>query len=483
MLPKNTIVAALTLADALASRSLAIHAKQNTVVYDLNRTTNSASLDSVAFPDIEKWDSFDANAYGGFIEHITFNYDNPTEHDKAIDGYTNDLRLAISSHLKFARNVVKPVVLEYAERLNAAIQQTTFPTAVDQFTIQVFDKPEVFTDAVFVESMRQYDDMNSYEPNADQQLKDWDNVNLLEYILTGDAEVDSAISSWYAETGAGDYYGKLIKQLTTTRIIERPVSLYEQSNYLLFGYLLNRAIYEKSDQFAISEGSSLNQYQIVAGIYRNYCGVLLVKLIKHLGMLSKGNILIIEALSSAKKITVNGEVYRKWLANGGSTETLYALLVTNSNAKTVAQIEPLMEALGKEWNNYRLFWENSQSNNRLEIIRNQARLVFCELLKDLSEEEKEYLKTNNNFYTQVDKLLERHIAALKLSDLNDIYGLALRIVCNSRFFYTDAEFILSEMVEIAKNNPDMKPEEAALIATIHYLVDYLCDQLYVTTQV
>jgi hypothetical protein len=61
--------------------------------------------------------------------------------------------------------------------------------------------------------------------------------------------------------------------------------------------------------------------------------------------------------------------------------------------------------------------------------------------------------------------------------------LALHIICQCRFYYTEAEFILSEIEEIGKQNPGIDVREAALIATINYLVDYLCDQITTDTQV
>jgi len=482
MLSQSTVVAAAALADSLAARSLTLQARPNTVISELNRATNAAALDAVALPDIDKWENFDAAAYGGFIEHITFNLDNPTQHDLVIQNYTDDLRQAVLSHIQFARNIVKPVVIDFAERLQQHLQNTMVPTAEDQFTVTVFEVPEPLSDIVFTESLNRYRNTPLHPPQAKMQLKAFGDESLLPYLLTGEDEVDRQIADWYGRTQK-DNYTEMFLDVTNPTIVVQPVSLARQVNRWLFSYLLSNALYNKADMFDDTTSLSLSTHKSVAANYRDYSGAMLVKALDHLAMLNKNNVLVMEALASVKSITVNGDVYRAWLADGGCTEVLFALLITNAPYKTAAQIQPHLERLNREWTSYKLFWSNSQSNRRLSIVKESARLIFRETMTHLSEDEQEYVKTHNDYMGNVDRLLSKFTENLKLSDLNDIYALALKLVCNCRFYYTDAECILSEIEEISKQNPDIDVREAALIATIHYLVDFMCDQLLLTSKV
>lgn len=55
----------------------------------------------------------------------------------------------------------------------------------------------------------------------------------------------------------------------------------------------------------------------------------------------------------------------------------------------------------------------------------------------------------------------------------------MEIITRSRFYFTDAEMVLSYMEQAAAINPSIQPSEAALLAVIEYVADYLADQMTV----
>lgn len=481
MLSQSTIVACTALAEHLAERSLSLQAKPNSVIAELNRTTNAAALDSVAIPDIANWTSFDSQAYGGFIEHITFNMDNPTQHDLSIQSFTDDLKQAVSSHIQFARNVVKPIVCDYAEKLNNKLQNTEIVPASDQFTISVYDEPEPFSDVVFEESVSHYRDMRVVNPELTLTVKGFEDNELLEYILTGDAEVDKNITAWWLRVQPYKSPATIIDMFTPNQVLSS-LSLTDKLDYVLLAYLVSNALYNKQDRID-GEEQGLNSSRSICAAYRDLYGSMLVRTIDQLRMYIKNSMLILEMNAGKKTVVVQGDVYRKWLEKGGSPETLFGLIVSNSNYRNAQQIQDNIEKLNREWQSYNLFWINSQTNRRLDVVKDIAKLTFREIMVDLTAEEQEYVNSHSDYMTRVNQRLDVIVDNLKLSDVNDVNHLAMKLVCNCRFYYTDAESILSEIEEIAKQNPDIDVMEAAMIATIHYLVDYMCDQLYLTGKV
>ena len=99
-------------------------------------------------------------------------------------------------------------------------------------------------------------------------------------------------------------------------------------------------------------------------------------------------------------------------------------------------------------------------------------------MTDFSEEEMEYINFDTNFLDKAQTIFNREVDNIRMFDMEDIYGIATKLICKSRFFYTDAESILTDINEAKKINPNIRDvREASLIATIHYVVDYIADQM------
>lgn len=482
MLRKLAFHAALPLAEVLASQAKTVSSKPNTLLSELDRTTNSLFLNSA----IKQSSKDDLIALGAVLEKITYNYDSPTMHDTLMDNFREDLVTAIQSHLKFARNVVKPIVVDYANKLIQYIDGIKVPGPDTQYTLKMVEVPDQLTDMVFLESIKRFMDIKNPEsvrPVAACPIKEVDD-SLLSYILTGDREVDQLITEWYTSTLNNEYPALVNGLLSNTNnliaVFGRGLGPHRMINEALIIYLVTNAASNKEDLFDETSTLSATEKRNVLLQYRNYAGSLVVRYLQLLENAASSDTVVLEISNTDKTIWVYGDVFRKWLQQGGRTEHLFALLSLKIDYRSIDKLVANQERLQKEWDSYSLFWNNTQLNNRLTLMKNGVKLIFNEVMGNLSSEEEEYVKNHSDYMVSVNRKLETIVGNLRQSDLNNIYSIALKIVCQCRFYYTDAEFILSEMEEIAKTNPDIAPDEAAMIATVHYVTDYLCDQMFVT---
>lgn len=480
MLPSSTLTAVYTLANQLATNQLTVNAKPNTVLAELNRVTNSIVTDSIITKSADV-DDFDLTSFSNVMEQVTKGIEKSSLHDVTIDAYTDDLKKAVTSHIQFARNVVKPIVLDYAAKVKEFVENYKLDTIDNKFTININEIPEPLVDSVFVDSLSFYQEKLPLLPSASVKILPFTTDDFLPYILTGDKTVDEEISKWVTRSGLD----KLVSLTNDTYIngvkTDDIINVFKKVEIGLVLYLTGQALYNKADR--APNGTTVNAFKNLVAEYRDYGGSLICKSMTMIDMFRKASILVLDTNIKLHTIDVFGDIYRNWLNNGGSNELLFSLLIGNKPYKTITNIQDNAAQLSQVWKSYKVFCDNRQFNQRLEIFKEAIKLKFREIMEELSEEEMAYVNTHAEYHSKVNTFLTNIVDKLKLSHLDNIYDLALHVICQCRFYYTDAEFILSEIEEVGKQNPGIDVREAALIATINYLVDYLCDQITTDTQV
>ena len=78
------------------------------------------------------------------------------------------------------------------------------------------------------------------------------------------------------------------------------------------------------------------------------------------------------------------------------------------------------------------------------------------------------------------QLVQEYVETLREEAIGDIWEVASRVVAERIFYYTDAYCILTGINDACKQNPNIDVNEAALLSTIEYVCEYVCDQLVVS---
>jgi hypothetical protein len=462
------------LADFFANKSLTVLPKQNTVIYKLLGYIEQ--LEPALFPSPE--------SLAEYLELLTTSETNLFTNE--LDSVVGVLKQSVSAHLSFAKNIVKPLVVDYVKLVQEYLATTDTETPMSKFNIDVVTEPTLFNDVSFMDSISFYKSKSVLIPDDVIGLGPRSGRDILDLMLTRDQDTDQQIIAWYTVIGE-DFFvqlwnGLFTKNLDSNTTFEkvRTANVADKANYALAIYLISRNIVNGAD--GDTPVINLAGMTKLAEQYKDFAGSLIMEAKAKFETLLKSKIMILGMGSDGYTASVYAPVYVEWLGNGGSPELIFSMISINSPQITVKDITEQTESLKKNWTSYCAYHSAAKANNSLNYFKTGMAISFSTLLKTLSETELEYINTDVDYNGKVTTLFNQQIEDLKLSDVNNIFDTCLRVICRSRFFYTDAEKILVGINRAAEANPGIDPREAALISTIEYIADFLADQMYLESK-
>jgi hypothetical protein len=482
MLNNDSYLAALSVAGELAEQGKVLAAKPNTPVHELVRFC-SPGIDY----KIENEDS--VTGFGYFLENTTSNTIDENKsilssnHSLELDGYVNDLSKLVTQHISLAKNVVKPLVVEYAEDLKNYLETHKAPSPSSKFEIIALKAPELLSDDSFLDSVNNYKQKSVLTPDNGKTLalENKSKEELISLCSTGRDRTDELVKLWLSrqsEEFLSDVWVSFFTKLTPVGKFYsyeniNSLNAYEAADIALAIYLLSKKIYDDVQ----TSVDSLQVYQTKVAQLRDYAGALLVFNINKIGLFEKAKTLVIEFSPVTYKAKVNGALYSEWIKTGGSAEVILGMLVSNSNVSSLTLIDQKSKDYVNSWNSYVMFHEANESNKMFDYFKDYLMISLDRSLNDLQDVEKDLFAKNNSFISTIKKLADKEIEQLRTSDIEDVYDVALKIIAKARFYYTSSYSILSDINEAGKKNPNVDVREAALLAAINYMGDYLAYQI------
>lgn len=490
MITENSINVSICLASELAVQGKVVAPVVSTPLFELVKSTNnssslvvsgSTSNSAVTLPIEERI----RNAAAGMISSTAGTLDHPSDHDRIMDSIVDVVSKAVRAHVSYAKNIVKPLVMDYADRVIAAMNESKALPPSARFKIEMMEIPEPLKDEVFLDALSFFRGKPTVVPNMVSKLGPMTADDIRAMMLTGDKELDTGIITWQSRMD-DDFYISLWNGLfrepnslsNTDKYIDYQFILegndFDRANYGLAVYLLARRLFNTVDQTA---NMPLSVYRNTMAQIRDFAGAMTANALDRLNNYIASNILVVNKNQITYTCKVNGVVYRKWLSNGGTPEMIYGLMVLNRNVFAASRIDDIRDELDVAWRSFCHFHDTAESNKRFDIFKDILRNQFKILLDTPTDSEKEYISQHNDYYTKVQIKSQEVIDSLSSTDMNDIYATALKVMCRSRFYYTAAEDILTYINDATKINPSITPREAALLATIQYVSDYIAGQM------
>ena len=482
MIQKESILSAIGLATHFADQGMVVVAKPSTLLSELVARTNADIL-----APIENDDGY--TIFADSIEHITTGaLDNPTLHDKYSDETIEAISSAVRNHISFAKNIVKPIIVDVAEGTAEYLRNFRYPQAADQFAVNIVDVPELLEDSSFADSLSKYDSKLPMKPEAVPSLGKKTSEEILTLMLMGDKDADAAITAWYTRLG-GDWFVNLWENLFRDNQPDRAIlknvyydeilgfDLFERADYALALYLLGDKLFDNVDESAA--GLNLIAYQNIIAQTRDFGGAILANTVERVKSFEATKIMVIQNNQVTHAAKVFGKVYRAWLETGGCAEVILGAIVSGRNLTTTYSVDEVKQSLLETWKTHSAFFIAAESNKRFDYFKEAIKQKFNEVMANLTETEQEYISTAPNYQQVVMVKLEEELNKLRPQDADDMYVAALKLVCRARFYYTQAEAILGDMVEAAKVNPNVDVREAALISTTNYVIDFVAAQMSV----
>lgn len=480
MLSNSSVTIGTNLAEILVDRNIRLVPKQMTLLNEMNNAITNNMFMTVDRRDfVEQALIMGASGVENEVRG-TKSYQQ-SSHDTFMDSSIEDLSKLVQNYISFARNVVNKEVTLLKEALETGLANYKFKEPEDFFNVTYFKLHEVYSSFLVTNEVGQYKDSTRkyfFESMSMSKVTDPE-FDLAKYLITGDDEQDAIIQGWFTALGK-----ERALQFITDVVPEYSMSTDAMLDYALVNFIFYRNLVERSD---LDLGLTATQLRTKATSNRDYFGNKLgialelyskdIRNGKLLSSTSETNFSHLNA--NPLNVTVYEENFAKLAEGGANIEVLFGFIATSgTNDINVDDLIAEKEKYLQKWANTRSLYVISMNNNRLSIFKQILREVFEGSLAktEIAEEEQGFLNENPHFLEETKSLGNAFIDQLHVSDIDDLDCIALELVANIRYRFTNAYFILKEMQEILAMSESIEPLEAALYATIKYIVDYLLEQ-------
>lgn len=473
MLNKTSINIAINAAYQLADKGLTVVAAPNSMLAELTRL-------SVPAMPVELIDVQEEKRVETFVK--SFDEDYGSQHSATQDQLVEELSQLVNKHISFARNIVKPSVLHFAETIQKFQNDYRVKDPASDFEIVQLNFPAIIEDESFKDSIEKYVGKTSLTPESLLKLDTVDETTLSGMLVTGADRLDKLVHEWISnksECFLKNIWNDFFDKQAYAGAFESALgpNNFEGADIALAVFLIATHL---SNNVPAVTNMTLVQYNKTIGQYLQYAGSAIARrsdVNKAYNGVAKTLVVAKDQLN--KKIYVNSPIYREWLASGGDNTILLGQLVSGGDAVTLSSVTSNAEKFKADWERYYLFAKSGDVNKALKDFKDMLLLSFVEDLRNLAPEEQDYITKNSSHINTAIELATQIVDGIQSSDMNAINDIALKMVAQARFHYTSAYAILNDINQAAVINPNIDVREAALLAITNYLSDYVAAQLSV----
>ena len=477
MITEKSFVAACDLALQFHANKQVVSTKPNT---PLNEICRFSSVDgsTVFTADTPFTTNEDKLAVGNLLQQQT----DITTHNERYELFAKQITDSINTSNAYTRNTIVATIERVSGKVMNWLQQLdTDP--ISKFQVVQDKLPDPMTADSFLD-MLEKDNSSLYSAperffNLPIAGPNW----VLDFLLTGSASIDNKIKNWAVSKGDTFLVDTWKKYFTDSFNFHDAIHEYLKDIELdkdiaMFIYL---AAYKLHNDPPEEISISLKEFNETVVQYRESAAKELLKVYARYKENRSAKILITTIKYAENKIFVHPDIYLDWIKEGNVNEVLFGSLIDRSTYFYVRDIEEHKEELLRVWNTYAQVTRSKFKNTRFAAFLNILQSVIISDIANKSEEEEAFFAANQNAIDTITKRLEEELQIVALDDLDDIHRVVTRLVCNSRYYYTNAFAFLVSMDEAMKTNKDITAEEAALLATIESICDFLSEQMVIRT--
>ena len=479
MLSLNNINNAIQINEKLAALNIRIEPQAGSLVNILNSSVNQVINSDYTNP-INLYAETEADAYSTKEEII------PSDHSVTLVEITK-ISKAISNHLYTARNVVSPLILELYSAIKNQVENIEH-TILESIKIKQVGIPELIQNADILEIINKYktDKTFANQPSINFESMSFNDIKEL---LKNPAIDNNQLNFWVADKSEGFFtiiWNTVFANTTDLNSTHRDfISLIGSAdglNVAIAVFLMSLKLIDNPPENA---GVSLARYN---DIVYSYLGISSAKIsddVERYTLSIKNNRFITNIDYDESTIYVNKTIYQQFKDKELHDNLLLGVYqVRNRAYPTLEEIERYQEVYSnafKSWFNAKLVIENNRKfDTYLYFIREESKKLLLnnkeKIFKPFYANEQE-ITVGIHQYVEATKNIENYLECLRMSDIEDIYSICINIVAKQIFFFTDAFNILMFIKEIKSINKEIGIKDAALLATIKHITQFVMRQL------
>lgn len=473
MISRKSLEGILPLAKTLVRRGISLEAIEDTPVDVLTETTTVVQNE-----DENSGEVINTEATAKLTSSTSGPL--PTPHNFEFDLLLEDGKEKVQRELNIARNRVVPVVEKLVEEVQKQLESDV-GNGISKYSIAVENISNIYRNGDFLTIVEEFKDSQLKPIGSIIPLGESNPAQLLELVKTGFKGIDEDIAVWIAEKGEGyltEVWNNFFNQTPDSDLRDFNVKINEDKDIALAVFLLARNLFDNPPE---GTGMDLGTYNDKLSALRNMAGYSLYNQLGLLDATIQAGVLVNCVKDHVAYL--NNDVYEQFVRDGGDVDTIlgFVLLSENSgispNVTTLAYIQENKERLLEAWYHYTSLAKATASENKYRNVRS---VLVSSFLRYIEGEKPEDLNREPSLiYNDFKAALQR----VGDEELRDIHAAVLKVVCQSWFKDTDAYFILSRIDHHTKENPGLRTREAATLATIDYVTDWVFKQIRINAKV
>lgn len=401
-------------------------------------------------------------------------------HDDAIETLSAMGSAAVQRLLKLARNEVRAHVDAVMNDVESIIQESE-KVSMAPVAIIANNLTGIWSNTTLLAMIENYSNVPAESVQAPNMFNNRSEDEIVELLKTNTVRMDNAIAEWVEILGKeyisriyGDYFarGGGNSMLDWALDMSNAVTPEDGRNRALTIYLLAQGLRDKPDA---ESAIGLTEFTRAMDKAIEQSGRLLYREFEKFNTDQKSNTLLRSwpSVSGSFKdttlIAVNGEVYARWLRDGGTPEVILGSYVSD-RATGYAHLLANAERYTKEWARAITIRRNQMEAARYDAMLSALSVSIAKQIAALKEDD--LVVTNHSvLHVRLNDELGK-VTALDIQP-DTIYATVRHLICHTFYAHTQAEYILRSIDAAMKANPELDAREAALSAVIDMVADWV----------
>lgn len=399
------------------------------------------------------------------------------QHDVEMSDLANVISDAVTKHLSYARTVVSPAIDDLVQRTGSSIEQV-MRSDMNQLEVVVWRMPAPMYSDSLIDSFKRAVDVKPEELRAGAHLPiDATDAQIVEWMKSGVVSLDESIDQ-YVNTLEEGRLSNIFREVFTVKSEYKDLWKMFNDNQsgidvALIGFLIARKLWDNPPE-GTEASLQLHEEEMVA--IRNQCAVRLGYELDRVDRDEKHGILIRSYTRTS--VEVNDSVYRKWLKDGGDHSILFGNVMSYRPAMTVEEINKNTGKYKEAWEAYCMLQKTSEANKKFSLAKEIIAVEFAAMVQTADET---VLPIQDRQVAR--KRFDAALQVTKECEVQDLYSWAMRLMCDSWFYKTDAFQILDGINRVKAHSPEVDVKEAAAVAALEYIAYWVSTQFKVDTAI
>lgn len=469
MLTKNVISAAQTLSAILGERGLFVEAAAGTPLRLLvDQCGVSSQGDCECIPDA-------LLANSGKVDALE-----QPRHDLVLQDAIAQAATAVRNNINYARNVVNPLIRTAVDNIKAKEGSAERRFAYG-YTVIPFKYAPFWELPGFVAVVEKYSELPAGSVTVPMGMALLGFEELKSLVASGVSSIDKSIAAYVDEMGP-DYLDHIYR---TVFLCEKGLAMagnlcanggtagsmsflpdQTNANHLAIVHFMAKALLKKiPDAFSVDAKS----YEMGLSEIIGQTGRRLALMLETRRRDASTGRLVYSYMG--KLITVNDDVYSRFLEAGGTVDVVIGSASTDQvlmESELTAGAERYMKA-------HQTYVRTLMERDTAEYHARTVAFIGEELIETLKCRLEEGQCTRNS--GDALKEIKEHLSYVSRKDLDNLWVVVRKLICHCFFYGTNVQKILCYMDDIGERMPSADPRLLAYYAEVELLCDWIAQYL------